>query len=118
MAGEQFGYTFDHIGNRTSTDAGSSELGTGLRHATYSANTLNHFTNRTVPAAVSADRHPNHRRKITHFVERPVNAFYRSLAQQPRAAGKTSEMNHKRSKLRFAPFSSVKRTVQGVITNY
>ncbi|MDB6110873.1 MAG: type secretion protein Rhs [Pedosphaera sp.] len=52
VAGEQFGYTFDDIGNRTSTDAGGNELGIGLRHATYGANTLNQYTNRTVPAAV------------------------------------------------------------------
>jgi RHS repeat-associated protein len=53
VAGQQFEYTFDWIGNRLSTAAGGDERGTALRAAAYSANTLNQYTQRTVPTWVS-----------------------------------------------------------------
>jgi RHS repeat-associated protein len=43
--GEQFGYAFDNIGNRTITK-------TNGRVATYTANSVNQYTSRTVPGAV------------------------------------------------------------------
>jgi RHS repeat-associated protein len=43
--GQQFGYDFDDIGNRVSTD-------TNGRPASYSPNNLNQYTERTVPGAV------------------------------------------------------------------
>ena len=49
VAGDQFQYAFDTIGNRTSTAAGGDQNGNNLRSATYSANNLNQYTNRTVP---------------------------------------------------------------------
>jgi len=52
VAGQQFGYAFDDIGNRTSTQAGGDQSGAGLRSANYAANSLNQYTNRTVPGAV------------------------------------------------------------------
>jgi len=45
VAGQQFGYGFDDIGNRVSTD-------TNGRPASYSPNNLNQYTERTVPGAV------------------------------------------------------------------
>src|SRR5438094_2759757 len=51
MPGQQFEYGFDDIGNRTSTKAGGDQSGAGLRPASYSANSLNQYTNRTVPSA-------------------------------------------------------------------
>ena len=48
VAGQQFEYAFDDIGNRTATKAGGDSLGGSLRSATYGANTLNQYTNRTV----------------------------------------------------------------------
>ena len=51
MPGQQFEYGFDDIGNRTSTKAGGDQSGAGRRPASYSANSLNQYTNRTVPAA-------------------------------------------------------------------
>ena len=41
VAGEQFQYAFDDIGNRASTHAGGDQWGANLRYATYSANSLN-----------------------------------------------------------------------------
>ena len=52
VPGEQFGYAFDNIGNRTSTTAGGDQNGGNLRTATYGANLNNQYTNRTVPGAV------------------------------------------------------------------
>ena len=45
VAGQQFGYQYDGIGNRTSTT-------TNGRAATYTANALNQYSQRTVPGAV------------------------------------------------------------------
>ena len=52
VAGQQFDYTFDTIGNRTATLAGGDQNGANLRSASYGANSLNQYTNRTVPGAV------------------------------------------------------------------
>ena len=49
VAGQQFEYAFDDIGNRTSTKAGGDAAGANLRTATYNMNSLNQYTNRTVP---------------------------------------------------------------------
>ncbi len=52
VAGQQFEYGFDDIGNRASTKAGGDGTGNNLRPATYFANTLNQYTSRTVTNAV------------------------------------------------------------------
>jgi RHS repeat-associated protein len=52
VPGQQDEYGFDDIGNRTSTKVGGDEAGGNLRSATYSANTLNQYTSRTVPSVV------------------------------------------------------------------
>jgi YD repeat-containing protein len=49
VAGQQFNYAFDDIGNRTSTAIGGDETGSNLRSASYAANSLNQYTSRTVP---------------------------------------------------------------------
>lgn len=48
IAGQQFEYAFDDIGNRTSTKEGGDANGGSLRSASYSVNLLNQYTNRTV----------------------------------------------------------------------
>jgi RHS repeat-associated protein len=50
VAGQQFEYGFDDIGNRTSTKAGGDAVGASLRLANYTNNTLNQITGRDVPA--------------------------------------------------------------------
>jgi RHS repeat-associated protein len=52
VAGQQFEYGFDDIGNRQTTGAGADALGGNLRHASYAANALNQYTSRTVPGAL------------------------------------------------------------------
>src|SRR5512140_4012640 len=51
VAGQQFDYSFDTIGNRTQTKAGGDALGINQRLANYYANLLNQYTNRDVPGA-------------------------------------------------------------------
>jgi len=52
VAGQQFEYAFDDIGNRTQAKAGGDENGWNLRSANYAANNLNQYTNRDVPGYV------------------------------------------------------------------
>ncbi|MGD1088735.1 MAG: type IV secretion protein Rhs, partial [Verrucomicrobiota bacterium] len=52
VAGQQFEYTFDNIGNRTQTQTGGDQNGMNLRLANYYANSLNQLTNRNIPAYV------------------------------------------------------------------
>ena len=52
VPGQQFDYGFDEIGNRTSTKAGGDQHGTGVRSASYSANTLNQIAQRDVPGGI------------------------------------------------------------------
>jgi len=52
VAGQQFEYAHDDIGNRTETKAGGDSTGSNLRTAEYGANSLNQYTNRTVPGYV------------------------------------------------------------------
>lgn len=49
VAGQQYEYAFDDIGNRTSTKAGGDSTGADLRSASYTANALNQYTSRDVP---------------------------------------------------------------------
>jgi RHS repeat-associated protein len=49
VAGQQFEYGFDNIGNRTFANAGGDQNGENLRSASYTANNLNQYTQRTVP---------------------------------------------------------------------
>ncbi len=48
VAGQQFEYAFDDIGNRTYAAAGGDTSGANLRTNDYSANLLNQYTKRDV----------------------------------------------------------------------
>ena len=52
VAGQQFEYVFDDIGNRTSSRAGGDAAGSNLRMASYTANSLNQIVSRGVPPAL------------------------------------------------------------------
>jgi RHS repeat-associated protein len=49
VAGQQFEYNFDDIGNRTLDKLGGNNLGQNLRSVHYTNNTLNQITGRDVP---------------------------------------------------------------------
>jgi RHS repeat-associated protein len=52
VAGQQFEYTFDDIGNRKTAASGGDAAGANLRSQNYTANTVNQYTQRTVPGYV------------------------------------------------------------------
>jgi len=52
VAGQQFEYGFDDIGNRTYASSGGDASGANLRTQTYTVNNLNQYTQRTVPGYV------------------------------------------------------------------
>jgi RHS repeat-associated protein len=52
VAGQQFEYSFDDIGNRLTVASGGDQSGANLRSQNYSANNLNQYTQRTVPPYV------------------------------------------------------------------
>ena len=52
VAGQQFEYGFDDIGNRRTAKSGGDTNGTNLHESAYSANALNQYTSRTVPPYV------------------------------------------------------------------
>jgi RHS repeat-associated protein len=52
VAGQQFEYTFDDIGNRKTTAAGGDQFSVNLRSAGYTNNSLNQITSRGVPGYV------------------------------------------------------------------
>ncbi len=52
VAGEQFEYSFDSIGNRRSTKSGGDASASGLRSANYTINDLNQITSRDVPGTI------------------------------------------------------------------
>ncbi len=51
IAGRQFDYSFDNIGNRTQTKTGGDQSGANQRLANYSVNNLNQITARDYPGA-------------------------------------------------------------------
>jgi len=53
VAGQQFEYNFDDIGNRKSTAEGGDNTGINLRTANYTANSLNQYTSRDVPCYIN-----------------------------------------------------------------
>ena len=53
VAGQQFGYGFDTIGNRTGTSAGGDQWGANLRYASYTANNLNQLASQARHKLVS-----------------------------------------------------------------
>ena len=48
VAGQQFEYGFDDIGNRLTSAVGGDQWGANLRYQNYAANNLNQYTQRTV----------------------------------------------------------------------
>ena len=52
VAGQQFEYGFDDIGNRKVARRGDDENGWNLRQSIYTANLLNQYSQRTVPGFV------------------------------------------------------------------
>jgi hypothetical protein len=69
VAGEQFEYVFDDIGNRTTAKSGGDQNGGNLHSASYGANTLNQYTSRTVPGYVSSLGTANASARVTLWAD-------------------------------------------------
>jgi len=65
VAGQQFEYSFDDIGNRKYAGSGGNEWGSGLHYQNYSVNNLNQYTQRTVPGAVDVTGAANSNATVT-----------------------------------------------------
>jgi YD repeat-containing protein len=84
VPGQQYHYSFDHIGNRLQVRSGGDANGGGLRSSTYTSNPLNQILNRTVPggfdvlglatpaASVTVNGSPADYRRADYFREAVV----------------------------------------------
>jgi len=72
VAGLQFTYDFDDIGNRKSTAAGGDASGNNLRSANYTANNLNQYTSRDVPGYATVLGSANPTATVTVNLQRAV----------------------------------------------
>ena len=72
VAGQQFTYNFDDIGNRKQTASGGDALGANLRVANYIANNLNQYTSRDVPGYVDILGSANPNATVTVNLQRAV----------------------------------------------
>lgn len=89
IAGEQFSYNFDEIGNRRSTAVGGDQYGSNLRYASYSANTLNQYTSRTVPGAIDVIGSATNASTVTinNLPTYRYGEFYRAQLSIPNESG-------------------------------
>ena len=70
VAGQQFTYGFDDIGNRTNTASGGDSSGANLRSANYTNNVLNQITSRDVPGYVDVLGSANANATVTVNLQR------------------------------------------------
>jgi len=70
VAGQQFEYLFDDIGNRKTTASGGDATGSSLRPANYSANSLNQYLFRDVPGYVNVLGSANSNATVTVNLDR------------------------------------------------
>lgn len=89
VAGQQTEYVYDNIGNRATTKAGGDAAGANLRQATYTANSLDQYTQRTVPGAVDVLGTANSAATVTvnsQATYRKGAYFHKALAADNSAA--------------------------------
>ncbi len=65
VAGQQFDYTFDDIGNRQTAGAGGDQYGANLKYQRYTVNSLNQYTSRSVPGFVNVVGTANSQATVT-----------------------------------------------------
>ena len=88
-AGQQMEYVFDSSGNRTSTKSGGDAQGSSLRQASYTANALNQYQQRTVPGALDVLGTANAAATVSvneQSTYRRGDYFYKELAVDNTAA--------------------------------
>lgn len=79
MPGQQHEYTYDDIGNRKTAKSGGNQFGTSLRESTYGVNSLNQYTNRTVPGYIEVQGSAHTSATVTVNNESTIRqgAYYR-----------------------------------------
>jgi len=65
VAGQQYGYQYDDIGNRQQSQEGGDVNGSGLQTTTYTANLLNQYTAIGTPAVASVNGLANRTNTVT-----------------------------------------------------
>ena len=93
--GAQTEYNFDNIGNRKYARNGGNQLGS-LRESTYTANSLNQYTQRSVPGAVDVAGTANTAATVTVNNEATVRKgeyFYKELAVNNSAGPVSQQIN-------------------------
>jgi RHS repeat-associated protein len=83
IAGQHTEYVYDSIGNRISTKAGGDPQGLNLRQAIYTANSLNQYQQRSVPAALDISGTANAAATVTvndQATYRRGDYFYKELS--------------------------------------
>jgi hypothetical protein len=88
IAGQQFTYNFDDIGNRKTTASGGDSSGANLRSANYTNNVLNQIIGRDVPGYVSVLGSANPNATVTVNLQRAYR--YGSYFQDELAVANTS----------------------------
>ncbi len=81
VAGQQFEYGFDDIGNRTSTKQGGDQTAGSLRPATYTANNLNQYDSRTIPGYLEVQGIANPSATLT--INSSSSGIYRRKGVRP-----------------------------------
>jgi RHS repeat-associated protein len=65
VAGQQYGYLYDDIGNRKQSQEGGDANGAGLQTTTYTANLLNQYSSITTPGVASVNGLANTTNTVT-----------------------------------------------------
>jgi len=89
VAGQQFDYTFDDIGNRKTAWEGGDASGSNLRQSDYAANALNQYTQRAVPGYIVDIGAANSNAAVTvnnRLASRKGEYFWREIAVSNAAA--------------------------------
>jgi hypothetical protein len=89
VAGQQFEYQFDDIGNRVSTKSGGDRFGANLRSTHYAVNNLNQTTSRTAPDYVNILGTANNAATVTvnHQSAERKSDYYRKELSVTNATG-------------------------------
>jgi RHS repeat-associated protein len=82
VAGQQTEFDYDTMGNRNFAKSGGDMQGVNLRQSTYATNSLNQYTQRTIPGAVDVLGTADNSATVTvndQAVERKGSYFYKLL---------------------------------------
>ena len=93
--GAQTEYNFDNIGNRSSARNGGNQVGS-LRQSNYTANSLNQYSQRTVPGAIDVTGSANAAATVSvnnQSTARKADYFYKELTVDNSAAPAYPQIN-------------------------